>query len=312
MKALSTSVDAERPSGDDSGTAPYFSVRTDVNGPGIFPKHEHPYFEMLLQLSGSRTQHLGIRDVELDEGHLVCMGQGLPHGGTLHGESISLVIGFNLPFLCPELPIYAAKAWSQPAALEAAPCLLPFVAQTHIDFRCSVELTRKLQEMGSDLMARSSSESIGSKAYARAKLMLFLLSVVEAFEEDLVEVGGSPILSEYGSERVDELLNFIRGNLAERISIEDAARHLNISPSCLAVRVRRITGKTFGDLLLEVRLKRAKELLLYRDDRISEIAHATGFEDHAYFSRRFRQLVGMTPGDYRKARSPIGGIEKGH
>jgi AraC-like DNA-binding protein/mannose-6-phosphate isomerase-like protein (cupin superfamily) len=283
---------------------PYFSVRMDVYASGTFPSHEHQYFEILLQLSGNRTQHLGMRDIPLDEGHLICIGQGVPHSAIIHSESISLVIGFNLAFLCPELPIYAAESWSRPSVLEAAPQLLPFAAQPSMDFHCSLALTKTLQEIGSDLMTKSGSKRIGAKTYARAKLSLFLLTVVEHFEDGLVEAASSSFLSKFGSERVDELISFIQENLAAPISIDDAARKLNISPSCLAARIRRVTGKSFGELLLEARLTRAKELLLFREDRISEIAYATGFEDHAYFSRRFRQLTGLTPGNYRKIGVP--------
>jgi AraC-like DNA-binding protein len=45
---------------------------------------------------------------------------------------------------------------------------------------------------------------------------------------------------------------------------------------------------------------RAKEMLLFTGRRISEIANSCGFDDHAYFSRRFRQLAGMSPLEYRR------------
>ncbi len=311
MKASPIAVEPVNPD-DEIVKDPYFSIRTVVEGPGVIPSSKHPYFEILLQLSGQRTQHLSMRDVALDEGGLVFMGQGVTHGATVHRDSVSLLIGFNLTFLCPELPVFAAATWGKPAVLETAPMLLPFAAQSNMDFRCDLQFTKRLREMGADLMAHSGSQRIGAKPYTRAALSLFLLSIVEYFEDGLVDAAVSSVSSQFGSERIDKLVLFIRDNLAEQISIDDAANHLNISPSCLAARVRRVTGKSFGDLLLEARLTRAKELLLYREDRISEVAYATGFDDHAYFCRRFRQFTGVTPSDYRRSRSGGGQNETAH
>jgi AraC-like DNA-binding protein len=285
--------------GGKPSASPHFSVKTEVHGPGIFAQHEHDYFEALLILSGRRIQHVGLIDVKADEGHILFMPPGVPHGATLQSHSVSLLISFSLSFLHPELSPEGLRAWDHPATLETAPELLPFVAQPRVDFGCDVKLTKRLQGMATDLMSRSGSQVLAASAYARAQLSLFLLEVVRAFEGPLVEAAHShrPLPN---SDGIAALMSFIRERLTDQISVEDAAKHLNVSPSCLSARIKRLTGKTFSELLSEVRLLRAKELLLYSDCRISEVAYSCGFEDHAYFSRRFRQLLGITPGDYRK------------
>jgi AraC-like DNA-binding protein len=291
--------------------SPHFSVRTEVRGPGVFPQHQHDYFEVLLLLAGSRIQHIGLTDVIGDEGYLLFMPPGTPHGATIRSRNVSLFIGFSLPFLHPELSPEAARAWDHPVTLEAAPELLPFVAQPRVEFACDVRMTKRLQKMAADLMGRSGSHVLAAEAYARAQVSLFLLEVVHAFEGPLVEAAHShrPAPS---SEGIVELMAFIREHLAKQISVEDAARHLHISPSCLSARIKRATSKTFSELLSEARLLRAKEMLLYSDCRISEVAYSCGFEDHAYFSRRFRQLLGVTPGDYRKRGMPGGSSSATH
>jgi AraC-like DNA-binding protein len=237
------------------------------------------------------------------------MPPDVPHGATLRSENVSLLISFNLAFLRPELPVSAALAWNSRATLAAAPELLPFVAQSQLDIRCDVKLTTRLSEMSADLRAHIDSPSVGALAYSRAQLSLLLLEVVSAFERPLLEATARPNSSVTNTNRMDELFAFLRDHLSEPISVEDAAKHLHSSSSCLAARIRRVTGKTFGELLLEMRLLRAKELLLYSDRRISEIAYMCGFGDHAYFSRRFRQVLKVSPVDYRSkhagAQEPI-------
>ena len=60
-------------------------------------------------------------------------------------------------------------------------------------------------------------------------------------------------------------------------------------------------GGTFTDLVTERRMERAQELLANTAMRIADVAHASGFADEGYFTRRFRQWFGTTPRLYRES-----------
>jgi AraC-like DNA-binding protein len=283
------------------GTIPFLAVRSEVHGGGVFPVHAHDHFEVLLLLSGKRVQHYEAVDIPAEEGHLIFIPPELRHGATLIGPNNALLMSFNLAYLHPELASEAAGAWSYSATLAAAPELLPFAAQPHVRFACAPQLTSRLREMWSVLMTRGSSPKLGSAAYTRAQLSLLLLEVVSAFEAEIIEATAEH-RPEAHSERIDKVRAIVGKRLGEKLSIEEVAGLLNISPSCLAARIRRVTGLSFGELLCEARLLRARELLIYTDKRVSEIAFDCGFEDHAYFSRKFRLEVGMSPLNYRRQR----------
>ena len=290
-----------QPSSRSRDIASHFAVKTEVRAAnGVIPSHSHDYFEIVLILSGRRVQHLGLRDVEASKGDILFMPPRLSHGATLETDNVTLLISFNLPFLRPELPVDAMSAWNQAPTLERVPELLPFVGQSSLNLRSNTQLAERLCAMGAELQARANSPRLGAPTFARAQLSLLLLEVVEAFEQPLLEVAANARRGVTQANRMDELFAFFREHLSERIGINDAAARLHLSASCLAARIRRVTGKTFGALLFEARLMRAKELLLFTDRRISEIANICGFDDHAYFSRRFRQLAGMSPLEYRR------------
>ncbi len=61
-------------------------------------------------------------------------------------------------------------------------------------------------------------------------------------------------------------------------------------------------GKTTGDIIKERIILEAKRLLIYRQETVSEIAYALGFEDGAYFVRFFRTHTGLSPGRFRADR----------
>ncbi len=166
-------------------------------------------------------------------------------------------------------------------------------------FECDPCTTERLQRLWTSLIERNGSQGLGSEQYARAQLSILLLEVLGAFEAEIIEVAEMG-QHEGTSDKIDDLRQFIEANLAERLSIHEAARHLAISTSCLAARIKRVTGQTFGELLLKARLQHARELLIYTDRRISQVAFECGFEDHAYFSRRFRQDLGLSPLEYRR------------
>jgi AraC-like DNA-binding protein len=278
---------------------PYFSVRSEVHDAGVYPPHAHDYFEFLLLLSGARIQHIESTNFAAEEGDLVFLSPGINHGATRRNKNQTLIIGFNLSFLHPELPLEASRAWDRPAALEAAPEILPFIAQSKVEFRCSSKLAEKLREMATELMINSTLTALGARARARSLLSLLLLEVVQVFESQIVDAAHDHRPAP-NSSFFEDLTAFIDANLAEPVTVENAARELCVSPSSLSSKVRRTTGASFSELLGNARLKKARELLVFTDSRISEIAFSCGFEDNAYFSRRFRQVTGMTPGDYRQ------------
>jgi len=63
---------------------------------------------------------------------------------------------------------------------------------------------------------------------------------------------------------------------------------------------KEITGQVPLEYLNEVRIERSKQLLLRTHDRLYDIAQHIGFNNEYYFSRRFKQTVGISPGRYRR------------
>ena len=53
-------------------------------------------------------------------------------------------------------------------------------------------------------------------------------------------------------------------------------------------------------LLLHIRIQKAKELLTYTNFSINKVAISVGFDDNAYFTKQFKRIIGTTPTNYRK------------
>ena len=98
-----------------------------------------------------------------------------------------------------------------------------------------------------------------------------------------------------------ELEEAIHERLADsELSLKSLALQLGFSPSYLSVLIKKELGLPFQDYLIQERMKKAKLLLLTTDLKIYEIAEQVGFEDMNYFSQRFKQVVGLTPRQFKK------------
>ena len=84
------------------------------------------------------------------------------------------------------------------------------------------------------------------------------------------------------------------------LSLKSLAFQLGFSSSYLSVLIKKELGLPFQDYLIQERMKKAKLLLLTTDLKVYEIAEQVGFEDMNYFSQRFKQVVGVTPRQFKR------------
>ncbi|MBW4082986.1 AraC family transcriptional regulator [Paenibacillus sp. S150] len=95
---------------------------------------------------------------------------------------------------------------------------------------------------------------------------------------------------------------YIEQHYNESLSIEQLARMANLSPKYYVDLFKKNYGKSAIDYVTELRMDNAKQLMLHSDARLRDIAHRVGYQDEFYFSRKFKQEVGMSPTGYIKNR----------
>ena len=103
---------------------------------------------------------------------------------------------------------------------------------------------------------------------------------------------------------VDKIKQYIEAHVAEDFSVRFLAETMNISLYYLSHLFKAVTGITVIEYRNELRMKRAKELLLDGECQIGEIAALVGFESIYYFSRAFKKAYGLSPSQYAKGNLP--------
>jgi len=104
---------------------------------------------------------------------------------------------------------------------------------------------------------------------------------------------------------VARTMDFIRGHMESDIGRDEVARHVGVSPGHLSELLKERTGRPFVELLREIRVQRACEMLGSSEAPLSEIAAACGFCDQSYFTRVFKEVRGVTPKQYREQTGSI-------
>ena len=110
--------------------------------------------------------------------------------------------------------------------------------------------------------------------------------------------------------RLKVMLQYIGDHLAESISLSQIAASAALSESSCLRCFKKGIGTTPGQLLRQMRIERACELLRNSDSTSGEIGAACGFTDESYFIRTFRALRGMTPGEYREKETKRSAISR--
>lgn len=99
-----------------------------------------------------------------------------------------------------------------------------------------------------------------------------------------------------------QAMKFIDKNIAEKLTVEDIARHVYVSPAHLQCIFKDFYGMPIAGYVRREKMKISMELLRTTEEKVSDIAYDIGFEHESSFIRSFKREFGMTPSEVRKGR----------
>lgn len=100
---------------------------------------------------------------------------------------------------------------------------------------------------------------------------------------------------------VKAAMNYLEQHYTEHITLSQVAGHVFVSQWHLSKLINRHLNKNFFDIVNQLRVSRARELLRDPALRVHEIAEQVGFADVAHFSKNFKRLTGKSPVEFRAA-----------
>ena len=252
--------------------------------------HYHEEYELHLIVASHGKAFVGDWIGPFAPGHLVMTGPWLPHNWVSHDVPDGGLVERDLVIQFRHDPI-AEAARAIPELAEAMPLLersrfgieffgLGASAERHW-WRCK--------------------EQHGLARFAA--FCDFLTELVAAQDYRLLSSAGLKGTQETGeAERVNAIIERITQHLADPVSQAELAAEQGMTQSQFSRWFRRSTGNTFVDFVTQIRINRACLLLADPARRIADIGRDVGYPSLANFNRRFLEITGKTPTDYRRSR----------
>ncbi len=252
--------------------------------------HFHPEYQITLVIKSCGYRLVGDNITPLHAGDLVLVGSNLPHVWQQERESRTD-------------PAHAVHA-------VIVRFLETFAGRDFLDIPEMKEVRRLLQRSGRGLRATGTTRQAVAEKMRRLPeatgldRISGLLSILNALARSnelkpVASAGFVPVLNGSDQDRMQRVCDYIHAHLEEPIERASVAREAHLSQGAFSRFFKLRTGKTLPGYINELRVGRACRLLAENETRITDIALECGFANLANFNRRFLEITGLTPRNYR-------------
>lgn len=156
----------------------------------------------------------------------------------------------------------------------------------------------KAAELVQELLQPSCSDAMSLQFYYRyLRFQELLLTIISWHEQHSRQAAAAADDAAIGIGRSIQYMNV---HYSDALTVEQLADIAWIEPWKYPRLFKEATGKSPLQYLNDMRMDKAKQLLVTGEHRLSDIAQQIGFANEYYFSRRFKQTIGIAPGQYRR------------
>ncbi len=100
---------------------------------------------------------------------------------------------------------------------------------------------------------------------------------------------------------INRAIAIIMDKMPEKITLEDVAVEVHLTPKYLSALFIKETGESFCNYVRDIRIQNAKKLLETSDMSLLEITNLLNFSSQSYFNHIFKQKTGMTPKEFKNS-----------
>ncbi|OAB47320.1 hypothetical protein PBAT_06345 [Paenibacillus antarcticus] len=152
-------------------------------------------------------------------------------------------------------------------------------------------------------LERVSRNLANSKPFHLQQLFVELLSELSDEIERQLQHAGS---------WMEQVLHYIDTHFHEDVTREQMARFAQVSPEHFSRAFRMHTGQTFSAYLAMLRIRTSQNRLLFNMPKLENLAQEVGYKEGTYLSRKFKQLVGLSPTAYHHKQKRVVALNSNH
>jgi len=242
--------------------------------------HSHDHIEMAFILSGKGRYKIDDEIYPVEEGDLLIFNPGVYHQALTDGNgrpTVEFFVGFTDVLFRGMTPNHFE--------IPGGPIL-----------HTTGELRQKLFRIASSMEAEKEVLRQGRYFMLRAYLVQMILLVIREQTLPLKQKKGYEFESVGKKYVVEQIVSYFEDHYAEKISLDQIAENMYLSPFYISKIFKSETGDTPIRFLIDIRLERAKELLKSGEyTSIQEVAAKVGYDDVYHFSKLFKKKYGVPP-----------------
>jgi AraC family L-rhamnose operon transcriptional activator RhaR len=173
--------------------------------------------------------------------------------------------------------------------------LLPSVQRILTDINSGFifnDNTGKILELLEKIKVENTEKELGYTHVSRVYLIELIILTIRSINTSLKEIS-------YYSDDIKIIKDYIDNDFVQKINLTELAQLVNISPSALSRKYKKITGIGINEYIQHKRIELACRVLANTSKKISEVAELCGYSDVKYFVDLFKRIINLPPSKYR-------------
>lgn len=253
--------------------------------------HFHPEFDILYFKKDQGRAIIGDYIGEFSHGSIYFLSPYIPH--AFHPLERKIVTGDNSLYVMQ----FSYKSLGQEFLdkYEMEGCK-NFLQSCNKGYKLQGDLLKKTALILEEMQEQSTLNQFSS-------MLKLLESFAESTEDGLSPITGpsyTPSMKEDSVNKVNSVINYIIENKHRHISLDEISDHLCMTSKSFCRFFKKNTGKNFVAYVNEIKIGEACKLLLSTDLTISQVCNEAGFNNISNFNRRFLELKGIPPKEFRQ------------
>lgn len=133
-----------------------------------------------------------------------------------------------------------------------------------------------------------------------ASLLMIIIQITKSPTQPLSSFVYNKAFSDDEGKRMNKVFDHVMENYNEHITLQDISEKAHMSKNAFCKYFKKRTNKTFFQFLIEIRIENASKRIIGQPELpISLVSELCGFSNLANFNRKFKELKGCTPTQYR-------------
>lgn len=129
---------------------------------------------------------------------------------------------------------------------------------------------------------------------SNAEIMYIIALILQRYDKNI----HLPEKPYEGNDTIIQMISYIEHHFKD-VTLNSLSDHFGFSANYCSRMIKKYTGKSFTDIVLNIKFTKAKNMLDMGEKSIADIAENTGFNNIEHFNRLFKKRYHMTPGAYK-------------